>query len=388
MIKITTNIENVKFYRLSSGELLIGYEQPDNDKIHRFSGKKNYFEKDPIDIPNDAIDLDQYIDQSSCDFIDRRPYMTPDDSIYCDDVNKLIIYSKIIELSTWKKFIQTLKKLVGKKQSNMFTNSYIVGLKGKTDGYYYPATRVVNYFSNKEVPIPKSKNINIDEFSKYSRVQFYVSENVCQNISPDLKLSPKVQKYLSNSQKYYTFNNGINPFLVIIKNNPANVLIMSMNDFIEDIFYGNPEEKIIMYGNLVKEYKKCDNIFIGKSPKNKMTEFSGAHGQHWDGNSILIKPNKTKLKYIFIGGHQIYEFEALSEITDFLSPIGNNDCPYPFAVDEQNNIYLMIENKIILNFPINSEKDFKDWEVYDDQKTFQCIKMPKWKLIKEMGQNK
>ncbi len=41
-------------------------------------------------------------------------------------------------------------------------------------------------------------------------------------------------------------------------------------------------------------------------------------------------------------GSSIYQFETTEEILDFISPIGNNDVPYPVAYSE-NFIYFFIE---------------------------------------------
>ena len=46
--------------------------------------------------------------------------------------------------------------------------------------------------------------------------------------------------------------------------------------------------------------------------------------------------------YIFIG-HKIFSFKTEYEIINYVSEVGNNDVPYPYAVDIKNNYYLMIE---------------------------------------------
>lgn len=103
-----------------------------------------------------------------------------------------------------------------------------------------------------------------------------------------------------------------------------------------------------------KEFKtfKPRKIFIGKSPKNKMTIFSGGHGKKFDGNSILLQ--MTKNFYVYIGS-EIFSFKTDSEIIDYVSPVGNNDVPYPYAIDANDYYYLMIE-KIKIKVP----------EQYDD----------------------
>jgi len=54
----------------------------------------------------------------------------------------------------------------------------------------------------------------------------------------------------------------------------------------------------------------------------------------------------SKHTYIYIGG-EIYKFITTNPITDYLSPVGNNDVPYPYAVDTNNNYYLMSEYVIL-----------------------------------------
>ena len=90
---------------------------------------------------------------------------------------------------------------------------------------------------------------------------------------------------------------------------------------------------------------KSEQIFIGKSPFNEMTKFSGGSGPEFDGNSILIK---TEGKNYYFVGEVIYQFTALSTIVEFCSPVGNSDVPYAWARDDLNNIYLMSEKMLIL----------------------------------------
>jgi len=89
-----------------------------------------------------------------------------------------------------------------------------------------------------------------------------------------------------------------------------------------------------------------------------MTEFSGGHGQEFDGNTILVKPNDSD-SYVFIGS-LIQSFIPLYPIVNFVSPVGNNDVPYPFAIDSQGNHYLLIEDVIVKN-SINIEDPYEDF---------------------------
>lgn len=59
----------------------------------------------------------------------------------------------------------------------------------------------------------------------------------------------------------------------------------------------------------------------------------------------------------FIRLFRIYSFISKSPIDFYISPVGNNDVPYPVARDTQNNFYLLIE-KIAVYKPKNSSIDW------------------------------
>lgn len=77
-----------------------------------------------------------------------------------------------------------------------------------------------------------------------------------------------------------------------------------------------------------------------------MTEYSNSYGPEYDGNTMLLQLDT--LTYVFIGCY-IYSFQSLHEIEEYYSPVGNNDVPYPYAIDTHKNIYLLIEERIIIS---------------------------------------
>ena len=160
-------------------------------------------------------------------------------------------------------------------------------------------------------------------------------------------------------KKYFTHRNYSRPYLVFVGKNDAYVYVQSINDkyINEDDLFENEEYYTKLIG-----YFKFENIFIGKTILNEMTKFSGGHGKWADGNSILIHISSDK--YIFIGS-DIYSFKSFSKIKKFYSPIGNNDVPYPYAIDDNNNNYLLIEKMVVENF---SSKKLKKY-YYDDPYT-------------------
>jgi len=105
-----------------------------------------------------------------------------------------------------------------------------------------------------------------------------------------------------------------------------------------------------------------EKIFIGKCPKKSKYW----HGKDMDGSSILLKINK--LNYIFIGP-DIFTFTAKSEIIDFISLVPtNSDWSYPYAIDINNNFYLMLE-KVYSNKNTKVFNDIYDpYRYYDENK--------------------
>ncbi len=61
------------------------------------------------------------------------------------------------------------------------------------------------------------------------------------------------------------------------------------------------------------------------------------------GTSILIKEGGRS--YVFIG-QEIYRFHTDDKITDFVSPMGNNNVPYPVAIGE-DNVYFLLDREFI-----------------------------------------
>ena len=112
---------------------------------------------------------------------------------------------------------------------------------------------------------------------------------------------------------------------------------VKINENVVDIFSNHGSTPLLK--------RNAKTIFIGKSPKNKMTIFSGAHGPGFLGNSILLELDNNQYEFI---GKTIFSFTSLAKIIHFVSPVGNNDVPYPYAIDVDGNIYLLIEDVVLL----------------------------------------
>ena len=114
--------------------------------------------------------------------------------------------------------------------------------------------------------------------------------------------------------------------------------------------------KVVIKGNKVTVYQNRNycfqiipqQIFIGKSNFDELTENSEAYGYKYNGNSILLKIADKKYRWI---GYSVKDFETEHEIIEFSSPVGNNDVPYPYAIDNIGQVYLMIENVLLKHTP-------------------------------------
>lgn len=96
-----------------------------------------------------------------------------------------------------------------------------------------------------------------------------------------------------------------------------------------------------------------NRVLVGKSTPNHMTSTLVTDRPEYDGNSILVE--LSDLVYLHIG-RTILEFRTKSSVSRYESPVGNNDVPYPYAVDIRGNYYLPIENVILLTRPGLSEE--------------------------------
>jgi len=141
------------------------------------------------------------------------------------------------------------------------------------------------------------------------------------------------------TKTYETHDNGGRPFKVVVSGNNVNV-------FREDCDGYDYDDNTNKYDNNPSFTFEPTQIFIGKSSYNRMTAFSGGHGSEFDGNSILLKIKDRTYVYI---GCCIFSFDAIDEIVEYQSPVGNNDVPYPYAIDATGRYYLLIENVIIMN---------------------------------------
>jgi hypothetical protein len=168
-----------------------------------------------------------------------------------------------------------------------------------------------------------------------------------------------VDEYKKGFKYYFIHDNGGRPFAMYVSPKKDAVAIYKFpKGFLEpEGVYHKDKTFVKYYSELVKRYK-CEEVFVGKSPKNEMTKFSKGYGENFEGNTNLIKLSDKRYVYV---GETIFEFTSLNKIADYQSPVGNNDVPYPYAVDEKDNYYLMLD-QVIVNFPEKVEDPYdKYW---------------------------
>lgn len=94
-------------------------------------------------------------------------------------------------------------------------------------------------------------------------------------------------------------------------------------------------ENISKYVDIIKSKK------LNECEENEEEEF---YYEDPRGTHIVIEFKDGK--YIYVGCY-IMEFRLLNEIKHYFSPICNNAVEYPFIIDIDNNVYLLVEQIII-----------------------------------------
>ncbi len=157
------------------------------------------------------------------------------------------------------------------------------------------------------------------------------------------RLSRKKKESKQNVTKTcFIHDNGGRPFRVDIVSNKSTKKFKSVSVY--KYFYDEDEDKDYYETTPLLVIKNPYQVFEGNSYQNAMTEFSGGFGPHCDGNAVLVRTSKD-LEYIFIG-IEIISFKTKEPILYFLSPVGNNDVPYTYAISN-TTLYLLSENKIL-----------------------------------------
>ncbi len=163
----------------------------------------------------------------------------------------------------------------------------------------------------------------------------------------------------SNNVEYRILDNGCYLYKVIVETDNKIISVYQPAKNID----ADMKEELSSYTDLVLQSNYV-SIFIGKSPVkskydiNMLTNcrYQGEYNQYYEGNSILIQTSDDSddnddkdtdsagdgdgTEYIFIGG-SIFGFKSIAKIDYYLSIFGYNESPLPYALDVNNNIYLL-----------------------------------------------
>lgn len=219
------------------------------------------------------------------------------------------------------------------------------------DGNRYHKYCGFNKFTQETFPLPSEndgwvstfetlknkKDSNEHEEKMIKREKKMINDHICDPTSQifDPKLASNINKP-QDCKIYKTLDNYDIGFIVHINESEDEVYVYGTTT---DVIVDDYDDETILFTNKIVTYKPLE-IFIGKSPINEMTLFSGGHGDKWDGNSILLRIGTyDEFRYVHIG-IDIFEFVVNEQITKYVSSVGNNCVPYPYA-ESQNFCYCM-----------------------------------------------
>ena len=130
-------------------------------------------------------------------------------------------------------------------------------------------------------------------------------------------------------KSYFIYDNYSFPYLVYSKPK-GDVYIYEREPDADLSENAQLKDMKVYYTTLVRHIVAPNKVFVGKSPKMPMTEFSGGIGSKFDGNTILVHEKGNQ--YIMIDGTGANEFTTDDDvIMKYYSPLGNNQVPYQFA---------------------------------------------------------
>jgi hypothetical protein len=300
------------------------------------------------------------------------------DKVILEKSNKK--FDNKFDCSKFVHYVKTEKKLFG---TSFFKLEYkkikhsIMGLELKK-GFI---NKFINFntFEDEPTKLPegyKKKKIENNFIKKYycdSSKEILTKKRLTKNI---IKINHP------NSKNYFILDNGENPFLVYISKNKVNIYTYPIKNENKYFVADKDQNKKWTYINKIATYKNPIKVFIGESPENEITKFSGGIKKEFVGNSILLQIGKDS--YVFIG-RIIYEFSTNDDqIIEYYSPVGNIDVPYPVAIGEKN-IYFMLDLKYV---PIDKFHNFNniiksEAYLYYFQLSKYSKKMIKTKIIKQ-----
>lgn len=176
--------------------------------------------------------------------------------------------------------------------------------------------------------------------------QFVHIRNTCRLYKND--------KQEEDTDLYLTHFNFRRVYFVMMNKDTGFVTVGTQIHFPDPLLFARPHEKeLYENGSIPIVGAIPQKMWVGESPRNERTEFSGGYGPEFDGNTILLENND---ECVFIG-ECVFLFKTKKRIVNYVSELGNNDVPYAYAVDEDENYYLLNDEKVCLQIPEDKRDD-------------------------------
>jgi hypothetical protein len=161
---------------------------------------------------------------------------------------------------------------------------------------------------------------------------------------------------------YATHDNGGRPFVVYVDRRAASVFVYRIPDD-----YYVPAPVYEMYELYTQRVFKAPfrRVWVGKSARNSVTRVGGGYGKAFDGNTVLVEEatdadpgagTDVKRSYVLIGA-SVHRFTTSTPIVTYVSNVGNNDVPYPYAVDSDGATYLFEAGTKVKKVPRKFARD-------------------------------
>ncbi len=197
------------------------------------------------------------------------------------------------------------------------------------DGRGYHRYRGFNMFEAKKSPLPpKQAWQNVFNVSSKKSKKYYV-RRVLDPTARVFEPNPQsiIEGLAPDAKVWKTHDNFYIGFVVIQQDDRVLVYgrthdVITNRDIDETT---DPDiDEVKTFTQLIKVYKPLD-VFIGKS---------AIDGPECDGNTLLLRIEPPEVfRYAQIGS-SVFEFSTDEPVTKYISNIGNNDVPYPFAESE------------------------------------------------------
>ena len=153
---------------------------------------------------------------------------------------------------------------------------------------------------------------------------------------------------------YFLLDNGGRPFKVQVLTRQRRVSIFPKNGPASE-----ESDHTIYEKQPVMTWENVQHVMVGHSPRTPRTEAVEGYGSKYRGNSLLL--HLEGLTYVHLGANG-KQFKALAPIVRFVSEVGNNEVPYPYAVDEAGRVYLLVDlDKVVLLRRVPPDEDPYDW---------------------------